>query len=69
VSAPSELGVVSEAGTVCADFSNTQAIMHKEGIVKLSEFDQKLGKTRIHNSLIFQHSCYRPEGENQPNLT
>ena len=39
------------------------------GIVKLSKFDQKLGNTRIHNSLIFQHSCYRPEVENQPKLT
>jgi len=40
-----------------------------KGIVKLSEFDQKLGHTRIRNTLIFQHSCYRPEVENQPNLT
>jgi len=39
------------------------------GIVKLSEFDQKLGNTRIHNSLIVQHSGYWPEVENQPNLT
>jgi hypothetical protein len=28
------------------------------GIVKLSEFDQELGKARIHNSLIIQHSGY-----------
>jgi len=28
------------------------------GIVKLSEFDRKLGKARIHNSLIVQHSGY-----------
>jgi len=40
-----------------------------DGIVKLSEFDQKLGNTRIHNSLIVQHSGYWPELENQPNLT
>jgi len=40
-----------------------------DGIVKLSEFDQKLGNTRIHNSLIVQHSGYWPEVENQPNLT
>jgi len=39
------------------------------GIVKLSELDQKLGNMRIHNSLIFQHSCYCPEVENQPNST
>jgi len=26
-----------------------------EGIVKLSEFGQRLGHTRIHNSLIVQH--------------
>jgi len=38
------------------------------GIV-LREFDQKLGNTRIYNSLIVQHSGYRPEVENQPNLT
>ena len=38
------------------------------GIVELSKFDQKFGNARIHNSLIVQHSCYRPEGENQPNL-
>jgi len=38
------------------------------GIDKLSEFDQKLGNTRIHNSLIIQHSGYWPEVENQPNL-
>jgi len=37
-----------------------------EGIVKLSEFGKKLGKTRIDNSLIVQHSGYRPEVENQP---
>jgi len=42
---------------------------HRRGIVKLSEFDQKLGNTRIHNSLIVQHSGYWPEVENQPNLT
>ncbi len=40
-----------------------------QGIVKLSEFDQKLGKARIHNSLIVQHSCYRSEVENRPNST
>ena len=40
-----------------------------EGIVKLSEFDQKSCNTRIQNSLIFQHSGYWPEVENQPNLT
>ncbi len=39
------------------------------GIVKLSEFDQKSGNTRIHNSLIVQHSGSWPEGENQPNVT
>ncbi len=39
------------------------------GIVKLSEFDQKLGNTRIHHSLIIQHSGSWPEGENQPTLT
>jgi len=37
-----------------------------DGIVKLSEFDQKLGNTRIHNSLIVQHSGYWPELENSP---
>jgi len=35
------------------------------GIVKLSEFEQKLGNARIHNSLIVQHSGYWPEVENQ----
>ncbi len=40
-----------------------------KGIVKLSEFDQKLGKARIHNSLFVQHSCYRSEVENRPNST
>ncbi len=39
------------------------------GIVNLSEFDQKLGKARIHNSLIVQHSCSWPEVENQLNST
>ena len=39
------------------------------GIVRLSEFDQKLGNTRIHNSLIVQHSGSWPEVENQANLT
>jgi ubiquinone/menaquinone biosynthesis C-methylase UbiE len=39
------------------------------GIAKLSEFEQKLGNIRIHNSLIVQHSGCWPEGENQPNLT
>jgi len=38
-------------------------------IVKLSEFDQQLGHTRIHHSLMVQHSGSWPEGENQPNLT
>ncbi len=41
----------------------------RAGIVKLSEFDQKRGKTRIHNSLIVQHSGCGPEVENQPKLT
>ena len=40
-----------------------------QGIVNLSEFDQKLGKARIHNSLIVQHSCSWPEVENQLNST
>jgi len=40
-----------------------------EGIVKLSEFDQKLGNTQSHNSLIVHHSGYWPEVENQPKLT
>ncbi|MEC4674696.1 MAG: hypothetical protein VST68_10940 [Nitrospirota bacterium] len=39
------------------------------GIVKLSEFDKKLGKARIHNSLIVQHSCSWPEVENRLNST
>ena len=39
------------------------------GIVKLSEFDQKFGKARIHNSLIVQHSGYWSEVENRPNST
>ncbi len=39
------------------------------GIVKLSEFEQKLDNTRIHNSLIVQDSGYWPEVKNQPNLT
>jgi len=43
--------------------------MLRKGIVKLSEFDQKLGKARIHNSLIVQYSCYRSEVENRPNST
>jgi len=38
------------------------------GIVKLSEFEQELGNTQIHNSLIVQNSGYWPEVENQPNL-
>jgi len=38
------------------------------GIVKLSEFDQNLGHTRIHHSLIIQHSGCWPEVENQPIL-
>jgi len=42
--------------------------MDSVGIVKLSEFDQTLGHTRIHNSLIVSHSGYGPEGEKQPNL-
>ncbi len=28
----------------------------QEGIIKLSEFDLQLGQTRIHHSLIVQHS-------------
>jgi len=32
----------------------------RNGIVNLSEFDQKLGHTRIHNSLIVQYSGYWP---------
>ena len=39
------------------------------GIVKLSGFEQKLGNTQIHNSLIVQHSGYWPEVENQLSLT
>jgi hypothetical protein len=40
-----------------------------EGIVKLSEYEKKLGNTRIHNSLIIQHSGCWPEVENQLTLT
>jgi len=43
-------------------------VMLVKGIVNLSEFDQKLGNTRIPNSLIVQHSGCWPEVENQPNL-
>ena len=39
------------------------------GTVKLSESDQKFGNTRIHNSLIVQHSGSWFEVENLPNLT
>ena len=39
-----------------------------DGIVKLSEFEQKLDNTRIHNSLIVHHPGYWPEVENQPTL-
>ena len=41
----------------------------QKGIVKLSEFEQNLGKTQIHNPLIVKHSGCRPKVENQPNLT
>jgi hypothetical protein len=34
----------------------------------LSEFGQKLGKKRIHNSVIVQHSGSWSKVENQPNL-
>ena len=44
-------------------------IVNLTGIFKLSEFDQKLGNTRMHNSLIVQHSDCWPEVENQPKLT
>jgi len=44
-------------------------VTKQRGIVRLSEFDQKLGHTRIHNSLIVQQSYYWPEVENQPNVT
>jgi hypothetical protein len=40
-----------------------------EGIVKLSEFEQKLGNTRIHNPLIIQYSGCWPEVANQPTMT
>ena len=40
-----------------------------DGTVKLSESDQKFGNTRIHSSLIVQHSGYWLVVENQPNLT
>jgi len=43
--------------------------MRPRCIVKLSEFDKKLGNTRIHHSLIIQHSGYWLEMENQRNLT
>jgi hypothetical protein len=47
----------------------TKSLMEREGIVKLSEFDQNLGHTRIYHSLIVQDSGYWPETENHPNLT
>ena len=40
-----------------------------KGIVKLSEFEQNLGNTPIHNPLIVKHSGCRPKAEKQPNLT
>jgi hypothetical protein len=39
------------------------------GMVKVSEFEQKLGHTRIHHAVIVQHAGYWPEIENQPNST
>ncbi len=44
-------------------------VTKQRGIVRLSEFDRKLGHTRIHHSLIVQHSGSWPEVETQPNLT
>jgi hypothetical protein len=44
-------------------------LINPYGIVNLSEIAQKGGNTRIHNSLIVQHSGSWPEGENQPNVT
>jgi len=49
--------------------SSGQPTVSTGGIVKLSEFDQKFGNTRLHNSLIIQDSGSWPEGENQPNST
>jgi hypothetical protein len=43
--------------------------MYRNGIVKFSEFGQNFGNTRIHNSLIVQHSGCWPEVENQPTVT
>jgi len=37
-----------------------------DGIVKLSEFEQNLGNTRIHNSLIVQHSGTGPRWKISP---
>ena len=60
-------GAVSRDGKA-GDFAEGK-VTKQRGIVMLSEFDQQLGHTRIHNSLIVQHSGYWPEAENQPNLT
>jgi len=57
------LNMVSAFLTLSGEFHVTS------GIVKLSEFDRKLGNTRIHHSLIVPQSGYWPEAENQPNLT
>jgi hypothetical protein len=39
------------------------------GMVKVSEFDQALAKTRIHHAVIVQHAGSWPEVEKQPTLT
>jgi hypothetical protein len=46
--------------------SRGEGSMGATGIVKLSEIDQKLGYTRIHHSLIIQHSGCWSEGKISP---
>ena len=41
----------------------------QQGIVNLNGFDEKLGNTGIHESLIIQNSGYWLEVENQSNWT
>ncbi len=60
-------GSVSRDGKA-GDFAEGK-VTKQRGIVRLSEFDQNLGHTRIHHSLIVQQSYYWPKAENQPNLT
>ena len=51
------------------NWEDTRILWPNKVIANFSDFEQKLGHSRIYNSLILQHSGYCPKIEDQPTVT